>query len=65
MEHWFAPEANQVVVDDKVCAFLLADYLAWGEHQDETDDCGKPVLAETTRLSSCALKAAVLSGETG
>ncbi len=50
MEHWFAPEANQVVVDDKVCAFLLADYLAWGEHQDETDDCGNPVLAETTRL---------------
>ena len=50
MELWFAPEANQVVVDDKVCAFLLADYLAWGEHQDETDDCGNPVLAETTRL---------------
>lgn len=50
MEHWFAPEANQVVVDDKVCAFLLADYLAWGEHQDEPDDRGNPVLAETTRL---------------
>lgn len=50
MEHWFAPEANQVVVDDKVCAFLLADYLAWGEHQDDPDDRGSPVLAETTRL---------------
>jgi hypothetical protein len=50
MEQWFAPEANQVVVDDKVCAFLLADYLAWGEHRDEVDDRGSPVLAETTRL---------------
>ena len=50
IEHWFAPEAIQVVVDDKVCAFLLADYLAWGEHQDEPDDRGNPVLAETTRL---------------
>lgn len=50
MERWFAPEERQVVVDDKVCAFLLGDYRAWGEHRDELDDQGKPVLAETTRL---------------
>lgn len=50
MERWFAPEERQVVVDDKVCAFLLADYRAWGEHKDELDDRGELVLAETTRL---------------
>lgn len=50
MGDWFAPEAQQVVVDDKVCAFLLADYFAWGGHQDELDGCGQPVFAETTRL---------------
>ena len=50
MERWFAPEERQVVVDDKVCAFLLAYYRAWGEHQDELDDQGELVLAETTRL---------------
>lgn len=50
MERWFAPEEMQLVVDDKVCAFLLADYLAWGEHQDELDEQGRLVLAETTRL---------------
>ena len=50
MERWFSPEERQVVVDDKVCAFLLADYRAWGEHQDELDDRGELVLGETTRL---------------
>lgn len=50
MERWFAPAEKQVVVDDKVCAFLLADYRAWGEHKDELDDRGEQVFAETTRL---------------
>lgn len=50
MERWFAPEDRQVVVDDKVCAFLLAYYCAWGGHQDEVDDGGEQILAETTRL---------------
>lgn len=50
MERWFAPAEKQVVVDDKVCAFLLADYHEWGEHEDELDDRGELVLAETTRL---------------
>jgi len=50
MERWFAPEERQVIVDDKVCAFLLSDYRAWGEHQDELDDRGELVLAETSRL---------------
>lgn len=50
MEDWFAPEGQQVVVDDKVCAFLLADYCAWGGHQHDLDGGGQPVYAETTRL---------------
>ena len=50
MERWLAPEERQVVVDDKICAFLLHDYLAWGEHRDELDDRGQLVLAETSRL---------------
>jgi glycosyltransferase involved in cell wall biosynthesis len=50
MERWFAPEERQVVVDDKVCAFLLGDYRAWGEHRDELDDRGELVLAEMSRL---------------
>jgi len=61
MEHWFASEKDQVVVDDKVCAFLLADYLAWGEHQDDLDDRGIPVLAETTRLFLRAKRCATVS----
>lgn len=61
MEHWFASEEDQVVVDDKVSAFLLADYLAWGEHQDDFDDRGIPVLAETTRLYLRAKHCATVS----
>lgn len=61
MEHWFASEKDQVIVDDKVCAFLLADYLAWGEHQDDLDDRGIPVFAETTRLFLRAKRCATVS----
>lgn len=50
MESWFAAEEVQVVVDDKVCGFSLVDYCAWGEHQEELDDQGDQVLAETSRL---------------
>lgn len=61
MERWFAPEERQVVVDDKVCAFLLADYRAWGEHQDELDNRGDLVLGETTRLFMRAMGGGVVS----
>lgn len=50
MERWLVPESQHVVVDDKVCAFLLADYCRWGDHQDGHDPNGRPVYAETTRL---------------
>lgn len=50
MERWFAAETEQVVIDDKVCAFLLADYCDWGEHQEDLGPDGQPIHAETTRL---------------
>lgn len=49
-ERWLAPAEDQVVIDDKVSGFSLADYCAWGEHQEEVDTLGRPVYAETTRL---------------
>ena len=39
-----------VVVDDKVAAFRLSDYLEWGGHRREWGRDGDEVLAETTRL---------------
>ena len=43
-------EADDVIVDDKICAFRLADYLAWGGHAREYDPRGHEIHAETTRL---------------
>ncbi len=39
-----------VVVDDKVAALRLSDYVAWGGHRREWAPDGDEVLAETTRL---------------
>ena len=39
-----------VVVDDKMAALRLSDYLAWGGHQREWAPDGDEILAETTRL---------------
>lgn len=50
MERWFAPAADQVIIDDKISGLTLADYSAWGEHQEEVDSCGGQIHAETTRL---------------
>lgn len=43
-------ETEDVIIDDKICAFRLADYLAWGGHVREYDLKGEEVHAETTRL---------------
>ncbi|MGA9582290.1 MAG: glycosyltransferase [Allosphingosinicella sp.] len=43
-------DADDVVVDDKACGYLLADYLAWGGHFREYDAGGSEIHAETTRL---------------
>ena len=39
-----------VVVDDKVAALRLSDYVAWGGHRREWAPDGDELLAETTRL---------------
>jgi hypothetical protein len=43
-------EADDVIVDDKVCAFGLKDYFAWGGHVREFDPAGEEIHAETSRL---------------
>ncbi len=45
-----AADEDEVVVDDKVCGFLLSNYDAWGGHREEWDETGDPIHAETTRL---------------
>jgi glycosyltransferase involved in cell wall biosynthesis len=39
-----------VIVDDKVSAYWLSDYLFWGGHKKEYTSTGEEVYAETTRL---------------
>jgi hypothetical protein len=43
-------DADDVVVDDKACGYLLSNYLAWGGHFREYDAGGSEIHAETTRL---------------
>lgn len=43
-------EADDVIVDDKICAFRLADYRVWGGHGREYDPQGQEIHAETSRL---------------
>jgi glycosyltransferase involved in cell wall biosynthesis len=45
-----ASDEEDVVVDDKVCAYRLSDYLRWGGLFEEQTEGGDPVHAETTRL---------------
>lgn len=45
-----ASDDDDVVVDDKICAYLLSDYFRWGGLQEETDDAGDQIHAETTRM---------------
>lgn len=41
---------DDVVVDDKTCAFRLSDYELWGGHQREFTADGDEIFSETTRL---------------
>ncbi|HEV2746372.1 MAG TPA: glycosyltransferase family A protein [Allosphingosinicella sp.] len=43
-------DADDVVVDDKACGYLLADYFSWGGQFREYDAAGSEIHAETTRL---------------
>lgn len=44
------PEADDILVDDKACGYLLSDYFNWGGHQREYTTGGEEIHAETTRL---------------
>ena len=43
-------DEDEVVVDDKVCGYLLSNYMRWGGHFREFDPSGGEVHAETARL---------------
>ena len=42
--------ADDVIFDDKVSAYRLADYYRWGGHHREWETAGDEIHAETTRL---------------
>lgn len=50
LESGEAPDDDDVVVDDKICAYLLSDYFRWGGLREEIDDAGDQIHAETTRM---------------
>lgn len=52
-------DEDDVVVDDKVCAYRLSDYLRWGGLFEEVDDVGDQIHAETMRMF---IRARLLSG---
>lgn len=43
------------IVDDKACAYFIADYDRWGGHRREYFPDGSEILAETSRLMISAL----------
>lgn len=43
-------DEDDVVVDDKVCAYRLSDYISWGGLFEESSAVGDPIHAETTRM---------------
>jgi len=50
VRHLCVPASDDVIADDKVAAYRLSDYLAWGEHQREYNPHGDEIHAETSRL---------------
>ena len=44
---------NDVLIDDKACAYYASDYFLWGEHRREFTVAGDEILSETTRLYLC------------
>ncbi|GGB72694.1 hypothetical protein GCM10010833_29840 [Blastomonas aquatica] len=50
LERLEAEDEDDVVVDDKVCAYWLSDYELWGGLLEETDQAGDLLHAETSRM---------------
>lgn len=57
MSTWAVRDEDDVVVDDKVSGFFLADYFDWGGHFVERMQTGEELLAESTRLFILAKQA--------
>jgi hypothetical protein len=49
-EHLLSGRPGDIILDDKVCAYLLSDYQDWGGHLREWDGFHEEIHAETTRL---------------
>lgn len=47
---WLMDHPDDVIVDDKACAYRHSDYLLWGGHLREWNSGGEEIHAETTRL---------------
>ena len=47
---YFANSEEDIVVDDKTCAYRLSDYTDWGGFIREFNVMGEEIYAETTRL---------------
>ncbi len=45
-----AADEDDVVIDDKISAYRLSDYIRWGGLVEEQDDRGDQIHAETTRM---------------
>ncbi|MER9353760.1 glycosyltransferase family 2 protein [Mesorhizobium sp. M0514] len=50
VSRYFVPEADEVIVDDKVAGYRLSEYLKWGGHRREFGPRGDEIHAETSRL---------------
>jgi glycosyltransferase involved in cell wall biosynthesis len=50
LEGFFVDHSDDVIVDDKICGYVLADYFAWGGHRREFDRTGEEIFGETSRL---------------
>jgi hypothetical protein len=48
--HLWVREEDDIIVDDKACAYTLENYFRWGGHRREYASDGEEIHAETTRL---------------
>lgn len=60
VEDYVFDSSVDVIIDDKVSGYLLADYWRWGGHRREYNSNGEEVDAETSRLF---LRSSLLGGK--
>jgi glycosyltransferase involved in cell wall biosynthesis len=49
-EAMLSNQSNDVIIDDKTCAYWASDYELWGEHRREFTSQGEEIYSESTRL---------------